>query len=300
LITVTDTKRFWQFSLHQVARWLILALVMMLLVAAVGGWLYVRELQRLNAQERAKKERLETTIRELGEMIAELEVAIGEKQSKLERLGDRVSDIEAMVGETIPTGGEALDRRLENLSLNAAQVALLFTLVPNGAPLPMEGVTSAYGWRRHPVFKRREFHPGIDLRAKRGKPVWTTADGVVEYAGYHKKSGYGNLVIVNHGFGFKTYYGHLKKVTVRTGDTVIKGDIIGISGNTGLSTAPHLHYEIRYLTRTVNPYRFIHWKKSDYRSIFTKVKGVPWKSYIALLNHLATQVIPASSHPERK
>ncbi|MCF6201760.1 MAG: M23 family metallopeptidase, partial [Hydrogenimonas sp.] len=131
-------------------------------------------------------------------------------------------------------------------------------------------------------------------------PVWTTANGVVEYAGYHKRSGYGNLVIVDHGFGFKTYYGHLKRVSVRTGDTLIKGDIVGISGNSGLSTAPHLHYEIRFLTRPLNPYRFIKWKKESYRSIFKKVKRVPWESLIALVNHMATQAVPPSSRREQE
>ncbi|NPA29607.1 MAG: peptidoglycan DD-metalloendopeptidase family protein [Epsilonproteobacteria bacterium] len=299
LITVTDTRRFRQYTLSQIVKWLVAAMAVTALAALAGGWYYIHTLEKMNRDARQKQARLQKRIGVLSHTVSELEVQVGKKESQLEQLGDRLAGIEAVVG-TLPEAGEDINRRLENVTLGAAQLALLFSIVPNGAPLPMEGVTSAYGRREHPLLKKREFHPGIDLRAKRGKPVWTTADGVVEFAGYHKRSGYGNLVIIDHGFGFKTYYGHLKKVTVKRGDTVVKGDIIAISGNTGLSTAPHLHYEIRFLTRTVNPYWFIKWQKSDYRSIFKKIKGVPWESFIALLNHMASQAIPASSLPARK
>jgi len=299
LITVTDIRRFRQYTLNQIVKWLVGAGLVILLAALAGGWYYIHTLKQLNREARLKQTRLQERIGALSHTVSELEIEVGKKESQLTQLGDRLAGIEAVVGSE-PVAGNNLDSRLESVTLGAAQLALLFSIVPNGAPLPMEGVTSAYGWRVHPLLKKREFHPGIDLRAKRGKPVWTTADGVVEFAGYHKRSGYGNLVIIDHGFGFKTYYGHLKKVTVKRGDTVVKGDIIAISGNTGLSTAPHLHYEIRFLTRTVNPYWFIKWQKSDYRSIFKKIKGVPWESFIALLNHMASQAIPVSSRPAQK
>jgi len=299
LITVTDIRRFRQYTLNQIVKWLVGAGLVILLAALAGGWYYIHTLKQLNREARLKQTRLQERIGALSQTVSELEIEVGKKESQLTQLGDRLAGIEAVVGSE-PVAGNNLDSRLESVTLGAAQLALLFSIVPNGAPLPMEGVTSAYGWRVHPLLKKREFHPGIDLRAKRGKPVWTTADGVVEFAGYHKRSGYGNLVIIDHGFGFKTYYGHLKKVTVKRGDTVVKGDIIAISGNTGLSTAPHLHYEIRFLTRTVNPYWFIKWQKSDYRSIFKKIKGVPWESFIALINHMASQAIPVSSRPAQK
>ncbi|WP_456450606.1 peptidoglycan DD-metalloendopeptidase family protein [Hydrogenimonas sp.] len=299
LITVTDTHRFWQFTLGQMIRWVVLALLLALLTAGVAGWLYLKALEDAYEEATLRQKVLEREVAGLQKEAETLSAQIEARQEALERLGERLTDLEVLVGEK-PGESFSTPTRLENVTLSAAQLALLFTIVPNGEPLPYEGVTSAFGWRTHPVTKRREFHPGIDLRAKTRKPVWTTADGVVEFAGYHKRSGYGNLVIVDHGFGFKTYYGHLRKVTVRKGDTVVKGDVVGISGNTGLSTAPHLHYEIRFLASSVNPYWFIRWRKADYTTIFKKVKRVPWESFIALVSHMAAQAIPPSSPPARE
>ncbi|WP_353661267.1 peptidoglycan DD-metalloendopeptidase family protein [Hydrogenimonas sp. SS33] len=277
-------------------KWLLILAVLGLLSLAGGTWLYMKTLQERNTEAQLRERVLQRRIAMLHKRVESLNSRIALRRAELERLGDRLSDLETMMGET----GDAnlsTERRLANVTLSAAQVALLFEVVPNGAPLPMKGVTSAFGWRTHPITRRREFHAGIDLRAKGHEPVWTTADGVVEFAGYHKRSGFGNLVIIDHGFGFKTYYGHLRKVTVRKGDTLVKGDLIGISGNTGLSTAPHLHYEIRFLGRPLNPYRFIRWRKADYKTIFEKVKQVPWESFTAMIGHMAAQAVPPSSPP---
>jgi murein DD-endopeptidase MepM/ murein hydrolase activator NlpD len=298
LITITDTESFRQFTLNQLFKWVAAALVLGVVAAGIATWFYLKWLEDAYDEAKLREKVLERNIGTLRKRVEGLNLQIEARQKALDRLGDRLSDLEILVGEK-PDTNFSTPTRLQNVTLSAAQLALLFSIVPNGEPLPMEGITSAFGWRRHPIRKTREFHPGIDLRAKRSKPVWTTADGVVEYAGYHKRSGYGNLVIIDHGFGFKTYYGHLKKTTVRKGDTVVKGDLIGLSGNTGLSTAPHLHYEIRFLTRPVNPYWFIKWKKEKYRTIFRKVKQVPWESFIALVSHMAAQAIPPSSPPER-
>ena len=289
LITITDTKGFRQFTLGQIVKWISLVALLIAIVAAVSTYLYMYWLEESYEEAKLRQKVLEREIVSLNDLIKE-------RQEALDALGERLTDIELFLKET-PENNISTTTRVENIALSAANLALLFSMVPNGYPLKNEGITSAFGWRRHPVKGGKEFHSGIDLRAKRGKPVWTTADGVVEYAGYHKRSGYGNLVIVDHGFGFKTFYGHLKKVAVKMGDTLIKGDIIGFSGNSGMSTAPHLHYEIRFLTRPLNPYHFLKWKKGSYRSIFKKVKRVPWESFIALINHMAVQAIPPSSHP---
>jgi murein DD-endopeptidase MepM/ murein hydrolase activator NlpD len=292
LVTITDTERFRQYTLDEVLKYIAAAILLVIVTGTVSFYLYFRWLEESYAEAKAKEKVLTQRIESLNRQIEKRQIA-------LDRLGDRLSDLEIMVGQKSEADYDT-STRLENVTLSAAQLALLFSIVPNGSPVPMEGITSAFGWRTHPIRKTREFHAGIDLRAKRHKPVWTTADGVVEYAGYHKRSGYGNLVIIDHGFGFKTYYGHLKKVTVRTGDTVIKGDVIGLSGNTGLSTAPHLHYEIRFLSRPLNPYWFLKWKKERYTDIFRKVKKVPWESFIALTGHMAATALPPSSPPARK
>jgi hypothetical protein len=113
---------------------------------------------------------------------------------------------------------------------------------------------SGFGWRIHPVYKIRKLHEGVDFPARTGTPIQATGDGKVISAGRH--SGYGNCVEIDHGFGYVTRYAHMSKMTVREGQTVKKGQQIGCVGDTGLSTAPHLHYEVHYRGKPINPINF--------------------------------------------
>jgi len=126
--------------------------------------------------------------------------------------------------------------------------------VPLGKPC--QGyISSYYGFRRDPFTGKRAFHAGIDIVGRYGAPVRATADGVVYRVGYQK--GLGRYVKIRHHHGYITVYGHLCKYVVRRGEKVKKGDIIGYLGNTGRSTGPHVHYEIRYWGRPINPLKFI-------------------------------------------
>jgi murein DD-endopeptidase MepM/ murein hydrolase activator NlpD len=114
---------------------------------------------------------------------------------------------------------------------------------------------SAFGYRVHPILKVFRMHAGIDLTCPKGTNIFVTADGVVREAGY-SSGGYGNKVLVDHGFGYSTLYGHCDKLFVKPGDIVKRGDIIGKVGNTGLSVAPHLHYEVHINNKPVNPINY--------------------------------------------
>lgn len=117
-------------------------------------------------------------------------------------------------------------------------------------------LTSVFGYRRDPFTGRRAFHRGIDISAPIGQKVHVTAKGIVVKTGYRPRS-LGRYVMVNHGFGFTTVYGHLSRILVRTGQRVKRGDVIGLVGNSGRSTAPHLHYEVRVYGKAVNPLLYI-------------------------------------------
>lgn len=117
-------------------------------------------------------------------------------------------------------------------------------------------ITSPFGARFHPVRKHIVFHEGIDLAGPAGQPVYVTGDGVVESTQINF-SGYGNVVVIDHGFGYKTRYAHLKEIKVTEGQVVIRGDRIGTLGSSGLSTGPHLHYEVIYRGRQINPWNFL-------------------------------------------
>ena len=116
-------------------------------------------------------------------------------------------------------------------------------------------MASGYGPRIHPIYKTKKFHAGMDFSAKTGTPIYATGDGKVSKV---KKSrrGYGNHVIIDHGFGYKTLYAHMSKYIVKKRQKVKRGDIIGYVGNTGTSVAPHLHYEVQKDGRKINPANF--------------------------------------------
>jgi len=116
-------------------------------------------------------------------------------------------------------------------------------------------ITAGYGMRIHPILKKREFHRGIDIANLRGTPIYATAYGKIRFAGW--KSGYGNSILIDHGYGYSTMYGHLRSIAVRRGQYVKRGQIIGYMGSSGLSTGPHLHYEVRFLGRQINPVSYL-------------------------------------------
>jgi len=126
---------------------------------------------------------------------------------------------------------------------------------PFAIPVPGARLTSAFGYRRDPITGGRRLHAGQDWGGSRGTPIRATADGTVTFAG--QQSGYGNMIIIRHDFGFETRYAHLSSIAVREGQRVSRGDRVGGMGNTGRSTGVHLHYEIRVGGTPINPMTYI-------------------------------------------
>ena len=116
-------------------------------------------------------------------------------------------------------------------------------------------IGSGFGMRIDPIYKVPRMHEGIDFNAPIGTPIYATGNGVVSLVDYDGR-GYGNHVIITHGFGYQTLYGHMSRVKVRIGQKVNRGDIIGYVGNTGKSTGPHCHYEVIKNGKKINPINF--------------------------------------------
>ena len=138
----------------------------------------------------------------------------------------------------------------------------------NKAPkiIPTFGVlTSSYGYRKHPVYKRRIFHRGLDIANDLGTPIYATGDGVVVKSKWDSK--YGKYVTIRHAKGFETKYAHLNSSYVKPGTIVKAGQIIGEMGKTGVTTGVHLHYEVKRNKTLLNPYSYVN---SSYRKIQKK------------------------------
>lgn len=119
------------------------------------------------------------------------------------------------------------------------------------SPVRNPVISSDFGRRKHPIYKRQLFHTGIDFSEAKGTPVYATGNGIVTSKGYN--SGYGNFIEIQHAGGFRSFYAHLSKTLVSTGDSVRMGKYIACVGNSGLTTGYHLHYEIRKGNRFLNP-----------------------------------------------
>lgn len=118
-------------------------------------------------------------------------------------------------------------------------------------------IASGFGYRIDPIYKTTKFHAGLDFTAPQGTPIYATADGVVSTAG-NSGNGYGNHVIINHGYGYETLYGHMVRIKARNGQAVKRGEVIGWVGSTGKSTGPHCHYEVHKYGEKIDPIYFFY------------------------------------------
>jgi murein DD-endopeptidase MepM/ murein hydrolase activator NlpD len=148
-----------------------------------------------------------------------------------------------------------LESRLLNVRRDVEQREALAAATPSIWPTLSFWLSGAFGSRSDPFSGEREFHSGLDLSTDKGQPVFATADGHVEAASY--AGDYGNLIVLRHGFGLSTRYGHLSRFAVRTGETVRRGQVIGYVGATGRATGSHLHYEILANGQLLNPLRLL-------------------------------------------
>lgn len=154
-----------------------------------------------------------------------------------------------IIAEQNNIGGEIHPREVSNteMLISLEEQSVVFSNLIRNIPIgvPFDGpVSSLYGYRRNPFGGLSgEFHPGIDFKGQYGAPIYATSDGIVDRCDWY--GGYGNAVVLNHGFGYQTLYGHMSKVNVMQGQEIKAGDLIGFIGSTGRSTGPHVHYEIR-------------------------------------------------------
>ena len=156
------------------------------------------------------------------------------------------------------TGADDIDPRFERLGLSLARMAVLERAldgIPQVVPASVENITSGFGYRRDPFNGRGAMHSGIDFKGAVGSPIFAAADGRVTFAGW--KAGYGKAIEITHGNGMLTRYAHLSRIGVKVGQPVEAGTTIGGLGNTGRSTGPHLHFEVRINDRAVNPRPFL-------------------------------------------
>ncbi|VAW47658.1 Putative periplasmic protein [hydrothermal vent metagenome] len=290
-ITISDVHGSRHYSFKQFIRkffWLVLALFVLLwVVGAVSIWWLNYEAKQVEQQHKVI---VDAFVEDLKSTQADYEILLAEKahlkedlevtSSQVNYLDQTLKGLEELVGEAgMETEPMPLTERIKQVQLTSLGKNLMLSMIPNGhAVKHFKGITSGYGYRKHPITGKRHLHAGVDYRGKKGAPVIATADGVVSFSGVKKNSGFGQLISVTHSNGFRTVYGHLSNRLVKAGQYVQKGEVIGEIGSTGRSSGNHLHYEVWFVFRRLNPKYFNRWSIENYDELFTSVKGVPWGS----------------------
>ena len=214
-----------------------------------------REQQQMINTFSQQTERVQQAISELIQKDNELRKLLGLKgwRSKI-KLTNSFQEKTERISENLKVADQKLVERKESLEELKAWVHTVrqrYASTPSQWPL-YGNIVSRFGYRIYPW---RGFHSGLDISGAYGTPIRVTANGVVSYVGW--RSGYGRTVIVNHGYGVSTLYAHCSRYAVKTGQNVGKGQIICYVGNTGYTTGPHLHYEVRKWDRAVNPVAYL-------------------------------------------
>jgi murein DD-endopeptidase MepM/ murein hydrolase activator NlpD len=248
------------------------AILIALLAASATGFVRYRTLYASLEKDRETIRAYEKERADLLSKVAMLESAVGETEQMAGKLAalvgtERVSIQKGIGPIPAPTSAfepeklDGLEDRVATLrdkirELTKIQEDKLTYLASTPSLWPVKGwVTSDFGYRRSPFSLAADFHKGIDIAAAWGTPVAAPADGVVTFAGY--KGGYGKMVVIDHGFGIVTKYGHTSEFFVKEGDRIKRGTKIALVGSTGHSTGPHLHYEIFSDGVPVDPMKYI-------------------------------------------
>ena len=283
-VTITDVNGARHFELsHVIKKFILYFFVFVALLIGGGAYLINFLMDEVSVLEE-KKEKIAQEQLALLEERASLQSEIQSKTEQYEDIRDKVEDIEELIGLK-SSNDVQMDQRLDLLKVSSNERKLILDNLPSGFPSTARRITSGFGWRMHTIKKRKIFHHGLDFGGKIGTPVRATSEGIVEFAGFDR-GGYGYLIKVVHNYGFKTSYAHLtKKLKVKQGDYVKKGQIIGYLGNSGRSTGPHLHYEVKFIKRTLDPINFVRWNAINFESIFKKENRVSWQSLVnAIVN----------------
>ncbi|MGM9576512.1 MAG: murein hydrolase activator EnvC family protein [Anaerovibrio sp.] len=215
-----------------------------------------------------EKATVENTRAQLEKDKAEAEVLVTDAQAKKAKVEDKESEQQVLLDQAIHDR-DTSERMYEEIMAASQEVANMIrrshmsSAGYSGAPAgaggmiwPISGpITSEFGWRTHPIFGTARFHSGLDIGGDYGMPIYAAASGTVIYAGWI--SGYGNAVIIDHGGGVTTLYGHNDSLNVSEGENVAQGQVIAMCGSTGNSTGPHCHFEVRENGEPVSPYGYL-------------------------------------------
>lgn len=286
-LSYTQVRRGWRWYVGVAFRYFLAGLALAILVYVVFSLFSYTPSERRLAWERAQ---LDSAVAELNDRYEQVSAVLSDiegrdksiyrtifesepSESDAEAAEQAVSNlyqqledegVEALLQRTdgllakLDTLSETQSRRFDTVVALVKQQGAAVRQIPSVQPVDngkLTGMVASFGRRVHPFYKVLRMHTGVDYALPVGSPVYATADGTVRTV-KRSERGYGNMIVVEHGALYATSYAHLEKINVRQGQSVRRGDVIGEVGNTGLSMAPHLHYEVLYKGEAVDPVNY--------------------------------------------
>lgn len=216
----------------------------------------IEKIEILQEEANESKAQLETEIANKKVLLAKVEEDEAANQASIEQLESEEAQVQQLIKEAEEAAKKAAEEAAAKAQQAQQQASFKYTGGKFGWPVPsVSRISSYYGYRIHPIFGTKKLHAGIDIPSGTGTDVVAAESGTVTAARY--MSGYGYTVIINHGGGYSTLYGHNSKLLVSTGDSVKKGQHIAEMGSTGNSTGPHCHFEVRINGATTNPLPYL-------------------------------------------
>ncbi len=288
IITVSDINGTKSYNIHQFVKKSLFILFVFILLVLSGSFWFISMLREDILEVKKDKEiELKILSEKEEKLLSQNKLysqQIEDKAKNIEELSSKLDEINSIIGANEnSTKEEITQKTLAAIDLQKKKYTL--QVIPNGNPLQGKYRTSSkFGYRINPITKRKQFHRGLDMAIPLKTPIRATADGIVAYAQPKDKGDYGRVVRISHNFGFSTTFGHMNKVLVKVGEVVKKGQLIGLSGNSGRSSGAHLHYEVRFVNQVLNPTNFIYWNLKNYDSLFKKERRVEWESLVKLIN----------------
>ncbi|SHO80640.1 Membrane proteins related to metalloendopeptidases [hydrothermal vent metagenome] len=312
IITIHDKNGIRQVTVGYFAKRLFLLVISIIIIIIFISFLYTKYLEDsfIELQSIHKNTEIEITKlklqqkniikynNELKSIIITKEKQKNNLQNTISSLGEELENTKNILG--INDDGFKINSKIDYSKLSISEKEVIMHNIPNGKPVSIIKRSSGFGWRIHPILHRRVFHRGLDISVSIGTKVMATANGIIEKVRYNKHKGYGNLLIIKHSYGFRSAYAHLNSIDVKVGDYVLKGQVVARSGNTGRSTGPHLHYEVRYLDKILNPNLFIKWNLNNFTNTIKKENRVQWHSVIKATKTTIHTVQQALLLQERK
>ena len=260
IITVSDVKSTKSYNIHQIVKKIVVIVTIISIILIGGSFWFINYLtNKMDNLKISKAKEIEILTAKEQELLIKNKLhslKIKDKIKDIEELSSKLDDIEEIIGLKDVQESDPITRATL-AKISSIEKMSMLQIIPSGSPLKDTKITASFGYRIHPILKKKKFHRGIDLRAKRKTKVFATADGIVKYVQARNKGGFGRVIKISHNYGFETLYAHLRKTNVKIGDIVKKGDVIALSGNSGRSTGPHLHYEVKYASMVLNPSNFL-------------------------------------------